>query len=365
MADIKRLLEKGYSLAREGKLDKALKYFETAFSEDPRCVDALYGQGAVHYRLGDHRRAQELFSRVLNMEPTHERAIKYLHRCEGEIEKATPRKATEAASSWNDTIQWGGIESSRSVLEASDSRLTEEETSPLQANDTPTQVQPSAEYPSTDTEKTEPAIQKPKKAHKAVVSNPLRIMWICGINLILLIVFALFLYAAASIIRGSISDGVPKSLSPGEVQYAPGDESISSETGTESDVPPESLVLDESDQPFESLFGETPEDAEGSDVRERRRGEAVLPELLALLGLTLAILPYIGFVVSAFQEGVLKGWLFLCCGCYALWFILIEYKSESKWLHIGVYLLGCIIALVAHLLGSELARYVLRRFLRI
>ncbi|HNT33610.1 MAG TPA: tetratricopeptide repeat protein [bacterium] len=356
MPDAKRLTEKGFALAKEGKFEKALRHFETALTQDPRYVEAIYGQGAVHYKLRDFRRAREFFSQVLNFDPTHERSIKYLHRCDDQLEQASYGTGTGSVSSWGSsdvTLQWGGIQKDQSLSDASDAGGSQASntgvsdwgvSSSVPEEESRLPVEP--EPPQDSNRQT----QAPKRKPKAPIRNTRQMIWIFCVNAVLVVMLVSFLYGVAGLFRG---EPQPKLLTP----------ESSRDTEPESG---ESITLRIENDNVVGIVQPEPEESHPTEEKPsvQSDGSAVLPELLAILGLVLALPPYIGFLVSAFQESFLKGVLFLWCCCYSPWYIFVEYKSESKWLHIGVYLVGNILCLVAHLLGSEIARYFLRRMTR-
>ena len=45
-------------------------------------------------------------------------------------------------------------------------------------------------------------------------------------------------------------------------------------------------------------------------------------------------------LIDAFQNEIWKGLLCLVCGFYSLYYALVEYDAENKWLIVGISLLG-------------------------
>jgi len=106
-----QIADHGFELAKQGNLDEAYRCFEKAHIMDHECYDALYGQGAVWYKRGDYYKAREYFTRVLDGDPTHIRAQKYLQRSEEKIQTAAaegkplyePETTEESTPSFGDT----------------------------------------------------------------------------------------------------------------------------------------------------------------------------------------------------------------------------------------------------------------------
>jgi len=68
----------GVALARQGKLDEAIRHFSEAISLEPDYVDAHYSLGQAMARLGKSDDAIRHFSAVLRLKPDHAKARGYL-----------------------------------------------------------------------------------------------------------------------------------------------------------------------------------------------------------------------------------------------------------------------------------------------
>jgi tetratricopeptide (TPR) repeat protein len=68
----------GVALARQGKVDEAVKHFTEAIRLNPRDIDAHYSLGQAAARLGKSDEAIQHFTNVLHLKPDHPQALGYL-----------------------------------------------------------------------------------------------------------------------------------------------------------------------------------------------------------------------------------------------------------------------------------------------
>ena len=76
---------KGYSLFKNKQYEEALKYYEMSLNFDPRNVYAYYAMGLVYHTIGYNQnapdlleKAEENFSKALEIDPNHEESLKGL-----------------------------------------------------------------------------------------------------------------------------------------------------------------------------------------------------------------------------------------------------------------------------------------------
>ena len=76
---------KAYSLFRNKQYEEALKYYEMSLNFDPRNVYAYYAIGLVYHTIGYNQKAPDLFvkaeenfSKALEIDPNHEESLKGL-----------------------------------------------------------------------------------------------------------------------------------------------------------------------------------------------------------------------------------------------------------------------------------------------
>jgi len=76
---------KAYSLFRNKQYEEALKYYEMSLNFDPRNVYAYYAIGLVYHTIGYNQKARDLFvkaeenfSKALEIDPNHEESLKGL-----------------------------------------------------------------------------------------------------------------------------------------------------------------------------------------------------------------------------------------------------------------------------------------------
>ncbi|MGK3966797.1 CHAT domain-containing protein [Sorangium sp. So ce118] len=83
----RHLVKEGDSRRKSGDLDTAGRLYEQALHEDPTCVDALFGLGAVASHRGDPAAAGEWARRALAIEPEYQPALLLLHSAQLDLEQ--------------------------------------------------------------------------------------------------------------------------------------------------------------------------------------------------------------------------------------------------------------------------------------
>lgn len=298
------ILEKATRLAKDGKFEQAYDLFVKAYEKDPECIQALYGQGAVLYKNKNYAQAREVFSRVLDKDPFHSRAVKYLHRCD-------------------DALEQMGCSASPPPLPLQSSQMPPQTIDNAETADTfhaPTQPsQPTVAMPSvfSQAQLKRPATpatpEQPEsnliQRYRVFIVNSLLILLLIAIAIPLITYFRSEKRPEISFLQGS---------GPEQIQ----DESIVEQQMQESRVP--------------ALTG----------------GQiTIVPLLFYVFGGILVIPTYLAFLIAALQDGIFKGLFFFCCSCYAVWYVLLEYKSQNKWLYVAIFIAGQILLSIARLMS--------------
>jgi hypothetical protein len=68
--------------------------------------------------------------------------------------------------------------------------------------------------------------------------------------------------------------------------------------------------------------------------------------ILGILGALLIVASLVGWIIiliDAFKNEVLKGLVGFFCGLYLLYYAIVEYQAENKWMIVGLWLAGGII----------------------
>lgn len=78
-------VSRGGELARNSKLDDAIRYYTQALEIEPQCVDAYVGRGAAYMRLERLQDACKDLRHAVELDPEHANAIKFLQAAEEKV----------------------------------------------------------------------------------------------------------------------------------------------------------------------------------------------------------------------------------------------------------------------------------------
>lgn len=74
--------------------------------------------------------------------------------------------------------------------------------------------------------------------------------------------------------------------------------------------------------------------------------------ILAFAFFVLAFVCWVIIVIDAFQNEIWKGVVYILCGFYALYYALVEFDHEKKWLIVAGVILGNIAGYVFLFMGG-------------
>jgi len=122
--DLDLVLQMGRALFREGQLEPARRYFETAARAHPDSAEALACVGYAAHRLACEQDAVEWLRRALALEPRHAEARVYLANLlydRGEYEAALGEfEATDPDDHWDELGIWRVLELKKSIYRLPD-----------------------------------------------------------------------------------------------------------------------------------------------------------------------------------------------------------------------------------------------------
>ena len=84
--------QKGLELQKAGKLEDAMKLYESILKSDPMNRKALFGLGTVYYSMGEYERAAATFQNVLTLNEGYTRARLYVALCK--LQLGIPEEAS-------------------------------------------------------------------------------------------------------------------------------------------------------------------------------------------------------------------------------------------------------------------------------
>ena len=73
----KKSFKKAFKYYEDGKLEEALQYFNETISQDSEFVEAFYARGLIKEYFEDYKNALVDYSRVIQLDPTHKKALKH------------------------------------------------------------------------------------------------------------------------------------------------------------------------------------------------------------------------------------------------------------------------------------------------
>jgi tetratricopeptide (TPR) repeat protein len=114
-AELRKALDDGMTLARDGKYDESIESFNKAIALNPRCPDCYYQIGYAHAQKKDYGKAEESYKKAIEVKPDYADAYNGLAKIFNAQRKydeavAASAKATELSAAAPGALQGGNAD---------------------------------------------------------------------------------------------------------------------------------------------------------------------------------------------------------------------------------------------------------------